>query len=247
MNKKLKKYTKIKISEEIKNRYFINKKAHAKSLEDMRIFAVQPSGDILFFATCLETNIEGIPQICYGKIKLNDEIALIDELYPMRVDKNISIWEKNWLPYINKNKINFVYQWEPFTIGVIDINPNENIEIDIKYYEPKLIYPKQLRNYSLDKFRGSSPPIRYKNGFLCVVHSVIDTCEKIRVYYHRLVWFTKKELRIGDPFYFNNVAIEFNLSISILNNICYITNSDNDNTSMINELNLQTVDNYLHF
>lgn len=248
-------FDKIKISTEIKDKYFINKECRFKSLEDMRIFALQDNNTLLFFATCLQTNMLNVPQICYGKIKLHDKTVgpTVTELYPMRIQKDPSIWEKNWLPFINGDKVNFIYQWEPLTIGCIDINPNSISSdnsltgITLQYYELKLTYPKKIRNYTFENFRGSSPPIKYKNGFLCVVHIAIDSCERNRIYYHRLIWLTEKEIRVGDPFYFNNVAIEFNLSISILNNICYITNSDNDHTSIINEVDLQTVDHYLGF
>jgi hypothetical protein len=112
--------------------------------------------------------------------------------------------QKNWVPFIYKDKLCFVYSYEPFII--IEVNPDNG--------ECKEVLKKEFK-YRLNDLRGSAPPIwlEEQGVYLIMTHEVIfnDT----RKYIHRFLLFDKEFnlLKVSIPFYFHKLFIEFSLSV----------------------------------
>jgi len=104
--------------------------------------------------------------------------------------------QKNWMPILGAPG-RFLYLCDPTT--VIDCAPEGTIErsrvTDI--------------DANLTELRGGSQVIPHRDGWLCLVHEVFFTPE--RVYLHRLVRLNEKfEIdRVTEPFFFQNKGIEF--------------------------------------
>jgi len=90
-------------------------------------------------------------------------------------------------------------------------------------YEPLLIYqpdPKtgrcdqvvqQSHHLDFSQFRGSSGPIEVDEGYLILVHEVLQQADYKRVYFHRFL-LCDKEFRVkkvSKPFTFTHFGVEF--------------------------------------
>jgi hypothetical protein len=236
------------LDSELEKKVIINKERNVKGLEDVRLI-----GENSFFCTCLETNTIGTPQICLGTY--NIKTGVISNLIPMSVTKEIQC-EKNWLPFYYKNDLCFIYGWKPLTIYTTSVAATV---ATVKKYIYNSSFPKDLSS-----FRGSAPPIPYKNGYIATVHYIYSDPYNytIRKYFHRFVWFCIDlifeesnpdelgapeitKIAYSEPFYFNSKGVEFNLSITLVGNEFAITHSDNDSTSFINFISTETVDKML--
>jgi hypothetical protein len=114
--------------------------------------------------------------------------------------------EKNWVPIVKDGEEYFIYQWSPFEIGKI----NENGKLEI-------VYRKIIFGANLHRARGSSIFHETNDGLVGIVHF----CEegKPRHYYHMLILLDKETMfpiKYSNPFYFNNVSIEFCIGMSIM-------------------------------
>lgn len=239
------------LDSKLEKKVIINKERNVKGLEDVRLI-----GENSFFCTCLETNTIGTPQICLGTY--DPVTGIILDLIPMSVTKEIQC-EKNWLPFYlmdSKKDLCFVYGWKPFIIYTVDTVKTVDSKVKLEKYIDSSDFSKDLSS-----FRGSAPPIPYKNGYIATVHYIYSDPYNymIRKYLHRFVWFCIDSLGESDefgeseitkiaysePFYFNSKGVEFNLSITLVGNEFAITHSDNDSTSFINFISTETVDKML--
>lgn len=96
-----------------------------------------------------------------------------------------------------------IYSHHPLTI----------VEIDKKTGHTWVILQRDS-GYDLSSIRGSSSPIQLLDGsWLMIVHEVLfrDT----RKYIHRFIWYNEdwSLKHVSLPFYFNELFVEFSLSI----------------------------------
>jgi hypothetical protein len=129
---------------------------HVKGLEDLRLF--QSNGKLKFNATSVREYLQNKVGVIYGDYNKDGTYSNV------KFTETAKDCEKNWLPVSNTNMS--IYGWRPFTLI------NDTGEIVKQVQTPPL--------FSL--FRGSAPPIRYKDNWLCLVHFV-EYC-KPRIYYH---------------------------------------------------------------
>jgi hypothetical protein len=195
-------------------------------MEDIRCF-----GDRQFFCTNLEVNQARVPQICYGRY---DTEGNVTELHPLMVGSELKC-EKNWLPYIYKGEIRFIYTFGPFRI----------YRLPAATLIPELVKEIYISDQNIGDFRGSACPIPYKGGWLFTVHQVYYA--NPRGYFHRLAWadleFTS--LKYSPIFYFESPDIEYNLSICESAAGLLIAYSVRDNCSKIGILPYGDVDRML--
>jgi hypothetical protein len=162
-------------------------KSWVYGLEDLRLFAWK--GGVWFQANNRMTH--DIPQIVIGQLNPAGTVMSKILLSGERC-------EKNWLPYVQGDKLRFVYGHSPLTLTEF-----QSQEL------PKVItkIPSEL---NLKSFRGSGAPVPYKQGYLGVVHEVIFRQDG-RHYHHRLVAYDAKMLpeKVSVPFYFKAKGIEF--------------------------------------
>ncbi len=145
----------------------------------------------------------------YGKeAKASMVLTRLNDKY--QIDKIVSLKyhedriQKNWVPFEYEGKLCFVYSYQPFVILSVDPETGNCEEIVNKQYQ-----------YHLGDLRGSAPPIWIEKHqcYLIMTHEVI--MHGTRKYIHRFLMFDRdwNLLKIGEPFYFKNLFIEFSLSI----------------------------------
>lgn len=208
---------------------------HIKGMEDIRLF-----GDKYFLAAYPQVNKECIPQICLGEYEDNGSVYKIT---PLSVTPNIQC-EKNWLPFIkpktndsnDDDEIYIIYSFDPLKIYSVDSSDGKMT----------LIQSKRFIKNNISGFRGSAPPIMYKNGWLFTIHQVYY--DNPRKYFHRFVWadLEFETLNYSDLFYFQGVDIEYNLSICHSEQGLLVPYSFRDSSSVIGVLPYSDLDRLLN-
>lgn len=159
-------------------------------LEDMRIF--WHKGERQFVACCREQSATGTPEQIHGYLPQSYERneAYVDNW------KRISdpaVCEKNWAPIAAESPS----LWMMYRLDKIQkAHEQEKIACDI----------------AVDNISGGSPYIRFRNGFLSVVHeAVAHPTHGRRIYQHRFAWldYACSRPRVSMPFVFREVQIEF--------------------------------------
>jgi hypothetical protein len=164
-----------------------------KGIEDIRI--IEFEGGVYFIGNSREVTPDNIPKMILGKYDLekkNIEKILLLHGYE---DNNC---QKNWSPFIYRDKLLLIYSFSPFII----LEPNlETGKCSIYKNE------KQLYNYS--NFRGGSQGFYINNDLYFLIHEVVNN--NGRLYFHRFVKL-KEDLsieKVSYPFYFENWGIEY--------------------------------------
>jgi len=187
--------------------------SHIKGLEDVRVFT--EGNNVRYIATTFEYSYNskirqhtGIYNIQLNQFENNTSLRP-----PVESD-----CEKNWIPY-KDNKI--IYKWYPLQIGSIH---SDRLVID-KYQDTPLFFKH---------IRGSSCFVE-EGGFMWgIVHCVIY--EQPRKYYHCIVKLKDTTLiSYTYPFYFQNNAIEYCLSIEKQGDTFYSIISQNDSNPIFVE------------
>jgi len=198
-----------------------------KGLEDGR-FIIYKSKLYASFVS-LEYGINPFHSIVLAHIDPNFKIT---HLVPLRYLNNLI--QKNWLPVIYKNKLCFIYSYDPFVLLHVDIYTG---------YCTELI--KATYNVNLKTFRGSAGPVQIGSKQLVLIHEVGFDKEKSysRKYYHRFLEFDENFhlIRISEPFYFHTLGIEFCLTLIYLEQtnqiLIYHTINDNKINKVLIDLN----------
>lgn len=201
---------------QLSNSYERQRNTEHIGLEDGRLF--KRDTDLYASCTTPDTNINGKGQISVVKIGdvediwnllLNNDISVVPvNVYPIRnpvADRT----EKNWIPIQINNELNFIYSYAPYRILTPKIDKSLNNEYD--YVDERIID----LGVDLSRFHGSSPPIKYDNGFLLVVHEISPE----RKYIHRFVYLNNDMIptKISSGFFFEKLQIEFCAGLERLN------------------------------
>lgn len=204
-------------------------------MEDVRLF-----GDNYLFCTYLEMNETRTPQIGWGTY---DPDGTVTRMVPLQVTPQLQC-EKNWMPFINNDEIYFIYSIGPFVLYKLNKNTAEITEIKRCTFGNSTGF-LDWNDVHINDFRGSAPPIPYKDGWLCTIHQVVY--QKPRKYFHRFVWFDKDFtiLKFSKPFYFSKIGIEFNLSICHSDDGLLVPYSINDSDSTIGIIDYHVLDSCL--
>lgn len=207
--------TKIELDDNI---YTYVKHLHSSNingLEDGRF--IKYRGRIYATFVSLEYGIKPIQSIVLAHIDPNFKIT---HIVPLRYN-NDQI-QKNWLPVKYKEKLCFIYSYDPFII----IQPNIYTG-----YCSEII--RCTYNYNFSTFRGSAGPVQIKSTQLVLVHEVGFGDNYHRTYFHRFLEYDSEFhlQRISEPFYFNTLGIEFCITLIYLESsdklIVYHTIHDN--------------------
>jgi glycosyltransferase involved in cell wall biosynthesis len=199
--------------------------SHISGLEDLRIVTINDK--IYGLAVDWEYGEFNHPSVVVAHLmKENDKIN-IKKIVHTNYKNNIC--QKNWVPFTENGKLLAIYSHHPLTI--LEINP-----------ETGHTTVQLIKELSIDSrnFRGSSIPFRLDDGsYLMVIHEVIQ--KDTRKYFHRILKYSKNWdlLEVSVPFFFQNLFVEFTLSLYVVGNLLTIPFSTKDNTfEMVNiELN----------
>jgi hypothetical protein len=180
---------------------------YIKGLEDIRLFT--SDNKIKFTATSVREYEKNLVRVVTGDYCKNGNYENVEVL---KTHTN-NPCEKNWLPIENTNKL--IYGWYPYTIIDNQGNPLHVIQT------PPLF----------KLFRGSAPPVVFKDNTLVLVHFV--EYSKPRKYYHCFVKLSNdynKIIAVSLPFFFRENAIEYCVSVIVKNDnlACFVSLNDSD-------------------
>ncbi len=190
--------------------------SHIEGMEDMRICML--NNKLYGFAVDFEHGEKHLPSIILTHFELKDEKYTIEKTFPVTYKNNIC--QKNWTLFTENFKMYAIYSHHPLTILEINHDNGNYKVVKEKYSE-----------YNLSDIRGSSNPIKIGKEWLVLVHEVVH--KNTRKYYHRFLKYSSdwNLLEISEPFYFQNLFVEFSLSIIHNDNKIIIFYSSRDNTS----------------
>ena len=177
-----------------------------EGLDDCRIFEFD---DNLWF-TCTTGDTSSYNTFDISLCKLANEpsdknTVNVEKLIPLQ-GPDPHRCEKNWVPFIKDNQLHVVYSYDPFII--YKPNPETGECETALYYEPV---------HDFTRFRGSAAPIEFDDGYLMIIHEVVQLQNYARRYLHRFVYMDKNFIikQASKPFIFKQLGIEFCCSMSI--------------------------------
>ncbi|HSW76952.1 MAG TPA: hypothetical protein VLG50_07890 [Candidatus Saccharimonadales bacterium] len=141
--------------------------------------------------------------------------------------------EKNWLPFYQHDKLYVIYMIHPFMLYEVNQTNGNLIQVKNTFLSDK----------NCSGFRGGSPPIKYKSGWLSLIHQVT----KNLCYFHRFIWFDENftTMKLSLPFYFETKGIEFSLGMCYDGSHIIITHSVWDNHARIIVIDEDIINDYL--
>lgn len=159
-----------------------------RGFEDMRLFEWQD--DLWTSSTVRELNSPGWCEQVLAKIDLSTRQPHIVEWTRMLPEKRQH--EKNWMPWVIDDQLQFVYQ-----IGK-NIDP-----VSCKITESEV-------PFAIDNLRGGTQVVPFHAGYLCLVHEAGQNNGK-RYYQHRFVYMEpdSSKVVVSLPFVFHDKVIEF--------------------------------------
>lgn len=131
-------------------------------------------------------------------------LCLVDAIYLSSPSPIPSKPEKNWLPFVNENKLSFVYWPSPLTLCEFNLNTG----MITNKIEKSILFQN-------NHFRNSAGPLAFRNGWLLVAHELNvkkkEGAERSHYYTHRFLWYTKEFVlqKMSYPFTFWNVLVEY--------------------------------------
>ncbi len=207
--------TSITSSKEIQVLVPKQRESHVQDLEDMRIFYFNEK--MYAFGTTFEYGPQNHP--CQVVCAF-DEHHNITRITPLNYKSDIT--QKNWCPFVYKGKLVAIYSYDPFII--LEINPDTGHCSELMNVEQ----PMHMKH-----FRGSTSPVQKGDRYYQLVHCVYfkDT----RKYIHRWITYDSnmRVVSIGNPFYFENMSIEYSLGLGYDGTCFYVHYSSMDNKSTI--------------
>lgn len=159
-------------------------------LEDIRLNCID--GKLCFSATVREQLASGECQMVWGRLGYDVDPRFMHVPAWKTISDGKST-EKNWMP-MTGTKL-FVYK-----PGVVVDPLNDGWRATV--------HPIKVH---IDTLRGSSQLIKFKHGWLSIVHEAITGPDGKRTYWHRFVWFDLDGAlhRVSLPFVFYDRQIEF--------------------------------------
>lgn len=144
-----------------------------QGLEDGRLVRVK--GQLAFSCTSLEHTPNHSPRLCWATLdEAGRSVTRVQRLHGHEDDRV----QKNWLPWVQDGQVYFVYGYHPFTL----------LRLDPDTGRVEVVRTTVTSALETAHWRGSAGPVRWKQGYLLLVHEVCDRPEG-RVYMHRWVQF----------------------------------------------------------
>ena len=207
---------------------------HIRGFEDARYFVFNNKKYLI--STSLEFGEKNHPSIVICELNDMDIVRVVDQKY------NNNICQKNWAPIFYNGAQCFIYSYNPFIV----------LRMNEETLETEEIIKRDVLNYNLGRFRGSSNYVVVSNTltkelyYLGIIHEVITN--EPRSYIHRFVKLdgNLNVIDVSSPFYFEEFFVEFVLSLHYNNdeNVLIIPFSVRDNKTMLCKLNIDNIEWY---
>jgi predicted GH43/DUF377 family glycosyl hydrolase len=187
--------------------------------EDPRI--VYYKNELYFTATSFET--QRVSKASIVLCKVNEEWDIVSTIPLHCQDPNQM--QKNWLPFVDKDRLLVVYKMSPFIINEINPITGEFTEI-VNIPLPNVHFPT---------LRGSTSPVAYKNGYLFCVHFVNYAHPDEDAYYTKFVWLDASlcPQKISGTFLLEHIGLEYISGLAIWDTSVYIAYNLHDTTSRL--------------
>jgi hypothetical protein len=120
--------------------------------------------------------------------------------------------EKNWIPIVNNGKELFIYKWSPLEIGHIVEKENGVKKLEILH-----TFEETCSQELFNCVRGSTQFIEKGDELIGVVH-FSRRFKRFNKYFHMLVVLDKETMKpkkCSEPFYFEQVGIEYCIGFDI--------------------------------
>ena len=186
----------------------LDKQSFSEGFEDIRLFV--NDNKIRFVCTNVNFSPTGRNRIIVGTY--NIEHRIFQDCIQVHPPVRDSWCEKNWIPLVNsRGEEWFIYKWSPMEIGQINLETHA-LEITRKY---------EIDVGLFTKVRGSSTFVEWidRDYLVGIVHFSEEHAP--RHYYHMLVLLEKdtfKPVKYTNTFYFEHLAIEFCMGMTIRDN-----------------------------
>lgn len=203
---------------------------HVQGLEDMRACFV--GNQLYTIAVDREYGRNSHPSILLCHLTPNDATKKYQITKTIPITFRDDRIQKNWTVFTDQGKLMMCYGHHPLTI--LEVEPNTG--------DVKIVCEKYSR-LNFEDIRGSANPIRvvHENAWLFLVHEVAwrDT----RKYFHRFLKYNNNWdlVDVSEPFYFNNLYVEFSLSIMMDKNKVFIPFSTKDNSTELLTINYDNI------
>jgi|SRR6056297_2189597 len=196
-------------------RYIEHRKTMVENIEDMRIFKFKEN--YWCIGTGIDTHYERSHQMVLLKLKGNQA----EKMYTLRY--NSWLVQKNWIPFIYEDSINFIYSFEPFTI--LRLNEDSGEVTKVKEIKQKI---------DCSSIRGSTNIVLYEDKYVCVTH-VVFTVNKERNYLQKFIEFNKdfEITRCSSLFTLRDDPVEYSMGLTYKDNTFYLTSTENDMNTRI--------------
>jgi len=160
--------------------------------EDIRI--LKHKNKFYGVGTSRQLNLEGTCVIVLLHFDSNYRIKKVVPLRGYEDNKH----QKNWLPFIHRNKIHILYLSDPTVILIPNLETGECKSM------------VQVNNFNMKKFRGGSSGISFNRGYLFVIHEVIYKGAK-KIYTHRFIYMNSDLIitKFSRPFVLKEQTTEF--------------------------------------
>ena len=177
-----------------------------QGLEDCRI--IDWKGGSGFFCTTFDSNPSGAIQVSFCKFPAEDAPygpIEVEQLTPLK-GPNPNRHEKNWLPFLKDGAIHLIYSSDPFIIYKPDLETGECTTV-LEY----------VPEHDFSRFRGSAAPVPFDEGYLMLIHEVVQLPDYTRNYLHRFVYLDQDFVvkKTSKPFTFSHNGVEFCISMTI--------------------------------
>jgi len=159
--------------------------------EDMRIFPWR--GDIWSLSNVREQNPEGWCEQTLAMLSPTTGGYIVSDDWKTILPQTRQ-HEKNWMPWVDKDKLGFVYKVGQLAIDTVGV-----------------LYPETPVPFATERLSGGSQVIPFKGGWIALVHESRVKPDGKRYYQHRFVWWdAAKVLRhISLAFVLHDRQIEF--------------------------------------
>lgn len=183
-----------------------------QGLEDIRLFVWK--GRLHYMATQRQWSPCGRNRMMLG---LYANEPMTDDL--LLEPPSDTACEKNWIPCVDRDtdQLRIIYSWNPYSVGVVD--SAGKLQITSQCHLPGL--GRHLK--------GSTVPVPYKGGLLCLAHYSVESVP--RIYMHVMVRLDPTTLiptHFSRPFSFRRVGIEYCIGMCICDDVAHFWISEHD-------------------
>lgn len=200
-------------------------KQYSRGIEDLRLYVVDDK--VKYIATTVDYYHTTGNRMIIGDYDIENYCYKNSQIIEPPGE---TFLEKNWIPIVNNGKELFIYKWSPLEIGHI-------IETEDGVKKLKILQTfEETRSQELfNDARGSTHFIERDEELIGVVH-FSRRFKRFNKYFHMLVVLDKETLKpkkYSDPFYFEQVGIEYCIGFDIRYGKYWFWISQYDNNPML--------------